>query len=130
MKTILASLIALLIAICAIPLRARVGLDTQHTPVNRWLWLRSEIVNQPRFYKARIQEQDRHQMIRVVVAGPAIERGLVRVLQHQRFPRTTAVECVVTVHAACIAVIQLNPIRAAMARAALSFAVCNGIVVR
>ena len=48
MKTLLALLATLLIALAALPLREWSELDLQRAPVNRWLWLRSAIVKQPR----------------------------------------------------------------------------------
>ena len=43
MKSISTILVALLLAVCAIPLRGLAGIDAQRAPINRWLWLRSEI---------------------------------------------------------------------------------------
>ncbi|MFP6622158.1 MAG: hypothetical protein VCC20_01650, partial [Myxococcota bacterium] len=48
MKTLLALSTTLLLAIAALPLREWSELDLQRAPVNRWLWIRSEIVKQPR----------------------------------------------------------------------------------
>ena len=48
MKTLLALSTTLVLAIAALPLREWSELDLQRAPVNRWLWLRSEIVKQPR----------------------------------------------------------------------------------
>ncbi len=48
MKTLLTLSTALLLALSALPLREWAALDSLRAPVNRWLWLRSEIVNQPR----------------------------------------------------------------------------------
>ena len=48
MKTLLAVSTTLLLAIAALPLREWSELDLQRAPANRWLWLRSEIVKQPR----------------------------------------------------------------------------------
>ena len=48
MKTLLALSTTLALAIAALPLREWSGLDLQRAPVNRWLWIRSEIVKQPR----------------------------------------------------------------------------------
>jgi len=48
MKTLLALSTTLALALAALPLREWSELDLQRAPVNRWLWLRSAIVKQPR----------------------------------------------------------------------------------
>lgn len=76
MKTIRASLLALLLAIFALPLRGWIGIDTQRAPVNRWLWLRSEIaLAEPRHIdfafvgSSRILSAARPSVVRALAPG-------------------------------------------------------------